>query len=115
LVKKISDPGGKLKSLEIRMVSLEVAPETLKAFSLQTGWENLHDLPGHDFRIKRRFFAHFGDDFSKDAVNKMIGERKLEIGANPMMPGQLHGNPSFHSLALHYDDFALERRGQRIA
>jgi hypothetical protein len=93
------------------MVSLKIPPETFKAPPLQTGRENLHDLPGQDFRIEGGFLFNIRNDFSKDPVNEVVGERKLDIGTNPMVPGQLHGNPPLHALALDNDNFALERRG----
>ncbi len=111
LIKKVGDPGRKLKALETRMVSLKISPETFKALSLQAGRKNLHDFPSHDFRIEGRFFFNIRDDFPKDPVNEVVGERKLDIGTNPMVPGQLHGNPPLHALALDHDDFAPEGRG----
>ncbi len=42
----------------------------------------------------------------------MIGKGEPAVGADPVVPGQLHGNPSFHALALDEDDLLLHRRGQ---
>ena len=45
----------------------------------------------------------------------MVRKRKPAVGADPVVPRQLHGNPPFHALALDEDNFLLEGRGQGLA
>jgi hypothetical protein len=43
----------------------------------------------------------------------VVGKRKPAVGADPVLPRQLHANPPLHALALDKDNFMLEGRGQR--
>jgi hypothetical protein len=43
-------------------------------------------------------------------VDKSIGKGKPAVGADPVAPGQLHGDPPFHALALDQDGLAFKRK-----
>ena len=114
LVEEIGDPERKLEELEAGPVFFEIKLEVRKRPLFQAGGKKLHDLPGHDGGVKGGIFRDVRDDLLENLEDETIGKGKSVVGANPVVAGQLHGNPALHAFALHQDDFFLHRRGQRF-
>ncbi len=109
LVVRVSDPAAQLVLLEpFRRIS-QVGPENVKPRSVDTGWEQFHDFPGHDVRGKGGAFGKVGVQAGEKLLNERVGKRKSAVGADGVMPGDLHGDPAFHAFALNDDDFRFER------
>jgi hypothetical protein len=111
LIEEIGD-GTKAGRVEAGSVFFEIKLKVLKGPLFQAGGKKLHDLPGHNRGVKGRIFREVRDDVLEYLEDETIGKREAVVGANPLVPGQLHGNPALHALALHQDDFFLHRRGQ---
>ncbi len=76
-------------------------------------WEQTEHPPGEDVGLERPSRLLPGEHRSEGVADHLVGERELDIRANPHPLGQLPREPAREPLVGHHDPFGRERRGQR--
>ena len=115
LVKGVGNPFRDLETLEIVPRLIQVHAKTLKATTMNAGWEELHNPPGQDLGFKKGIVRKLGKDYPEDLMDKGIGKWKPAICQYPAAPGKFHGHPPFHAPALDDDNFAFKGGVERLA
>jgi hypothetical protein len=113
LIKKVSQAAGELIAFEPRGVILQITPEACKFRIGEEGGQLSHDPPRRDLRIVSRRLPVLRQQGSEQLIQKGVGKRKADIGADALLAGQFHGKPAFHSLALDDDNLRRQGGGQR--
>jgi hypothetical protein len=112
LIIEIGNSLRELEAFEIGSPAPKIDPESLKCRLLNERRQNLHDAPGHDFRIKKRRFREVLEDALEDLLDKGVGKGETAVGADAVALGKLETYPALHALALNNDDLLVKGRRQ---
>ncbi len=114
LVKQVGQAAGQLQQA-VRLVASQETRHGLEHRVLQTARQQSHQPPGHGQFVEWRIGRHIGhaQHLPVSAPQKARGQLHPRGRAHPALAGQLDLDPLGHAVALHQDDFALERQ-QRV-
>ncbi|OPY09117.1 MAG: hypothetical protein A4E66_01774 [Syntrophus sp. PtaB.Bin001] len=114
-IEELGDFSRQLIAFEPLGIIVQIGGQRLETRARRANRQQLHNPPGRKFRVINPLLVPSRQNGLKNIRDHAPGKGELHIGANPMKSGQLHGNPTFHALALDNDDLRSKRRNRRFA
>ena len=105
LVEKIGNFLGKLQEFQVAGIGCQIALQFFKPLGSGTLGQLPHNGEGQGPRFEKRLFGDVRQHPFENVVQKTVGERKGDVGADAVVCGERHRHPALHPAALDDDDF----------